>query len=194
MLDQEILNQLKTIFANLQSPVALKLLTADQSKEADDMVTFLNEIAGTSSKISVETTGTATGAPTFTLLAGEPLQNTGVSFCGIPNGHEFTTLLLAILNADGQGKNLPDESIAARISALKGPIELRTFVSLTCTNCPDVAQALNVIALLNPQITNTVIDGATVPQVAESLNIQSVPTVYAGEEVLSVGRSSLWKD
>lgn len=191
MLDQEILNQLKTIFANLQSPVALKLLTADQSKEADDMVTFLNEIAGTSSKISVETTGTATGAPTFTLLAGEPLQNTGVSFCGIPNGHEFTTLLLAILNADGQGKNLPDESIAARISALKGPIELRTFVSLTCTNCPDVAQALNVIALLNPQITNTVIDGATVPQVAESLNIQSVPTVYAGDEVLSVGRSSL---
>ena len=191
MLDQEILNQLKTIFANLQSPVALKLLTADQSKGADDMVTFLNEIAGTSSKISVETSGTATGAPTFTLLAGEPLQNTGVSFCGIPNGHEFTTLLLAILNADGQGKNLPDESIAARISALKGPIELRTFVSLTCTNCPDVAQALNVIALLNPQITNTVIDGATVPQVAESLNIQSVPTVYAGDEVLSVGRSSL---
>ena len=132
MLDQEILNQLKTIFANLQSPVALKLLTADQSKEADDMVTFLNEIAGTSSKISVETTGTATGAPTFTLLAGEPLQNTGVSFCGIPNGHEFTTLLLAILNADGQGKNLPDESIAARISALKGPIELRKIGRASC--------------------------------------------------------------
>ena len=100
-------------------------------------------------------------------------------------------MLLAVLNADGQGKNLPDSILRGRIEALKGPIKLRTFVSLTCTNCPDVAQALNLVALLNPAVENEVIDGATVPELAESLNIQSVPTVYAGNQVLSVGRSTL---
>lgn len=189
MLDKEILNQLKGIFANLESDISFRLAVNDYSSLAEEMKSFLEDVASTSSKLSVETVVADVNAPMFEIFKnGVP---TGVSFCGIPNGHEFSTLLLAILNADGQGKNLPDDTLRRRIEALNGPIKLRTFVSLTCTNCPDVAQALNVIALLNSGVENEVIDGAVVPELVESLNIQSVPTVYAGDNILSVGRSTL---
>lgn len=189
MLDKEILNQLKGIFANLESDISFRMAVKDDSSLAEEMKSFLEDVASTSSKLSVETVVADVNAPMFEIFKnGVP---TGVSFCGIPNGHEFSTLLLAILNADGQGKNLPDDTLRRRIEALNGPIKLRTFVSLTCTNCPDVAQALNVIALLNSGVENEVIDGAVVPELVESLNIQSVPTVYAGDNILSVGRSTL---
>ncbi|MDE5888310.1 MAG: alkyl hydroperoxide reductase subunit F [Muribaculaceae bacterium] len=115
----------------------------------------------------------------------------GVSFCGIPNGHEFTSLILAVLNAAGLGKNLPDEGLRRRIENLEGPAEILTFVSLTCTNCPDVVQALNIIALINPRFTNMMVDGGVAPQMVKDYNIQSVPTVYANGELISVGRTDL---
>lgn len=189
MLDKNIKDQLTTIFGNLKSDIVLRVMDNGHSAEGKEMRDFIDDVASTSSCLSVEETVGDVAAPTFEIIKeGVP---TGVKFCGIPNGHEFTTLLLAILNADGQGKNLPDDALTARIKSLKGPVKLRTFVSLTCTNCPDVAQALNVIALLNPEVENTVIDGGVVPQTVESLGIQSVPTVYAGDKVLSVGRSTL---
>ncbi|MDE6491126.1 MAG: alkyl hydroperoxide reductase subunit F [Muribaculaceae bacterium] len=190
MLDNTIKEQLKAIFANLDSDIALRLCVKGGSPQAPDEITgFLNDVASSSPRLSVEIADCDVAAPVFEIIKnGIP---TGIRFCGIPNGHEFTTLLLAILNADGQGKNMPDETLCRRIKALKGPVELQTFVSLTCTNCPEVAQALNIIALLNPEISNTVIDGAVVQQLVETLNIQSVPTVYADNRLLSVGRSTL---
>lgn len=189
MLDQEILQQLKGIFAKIKSQITFSMQSKGESEVSAEMASFLDDVASTSDKFAVQKVEADVEAPTFEIVRdGIP---TGVRFCGIPNGHEFTTLLLAVLNADGQGKNLPDEALCARIRALKGPVKLRTFVSLTCTNCPDVAQALNVIALLNPGVENTVTDGAVVPELVEELNIQSVPTVYADGTCLSVGRSSL---
>lgn len=189
MLDKNIKEQLTTIFSRLGSDIAFRMSADTGMPGASEMKVFLEEVAASSPRLSVEVSGEKTVAPTFEIVKeGKP---TGVRFCGIPNGHEFTTLLLAVLNADGQGKNLPDEALASRIRSLQGPVKLRTFVSLTCTNCPDVAQALNVIALLNPDVENTVIDGSVVPDVVKELNIQSVPTVYAGDKVLSVGRASL---
>ena len=98
---------------------------------------------------------------------------------------------MAILNADGKGKNLPDEAIHRRIQALKGPISLQTYVSLTCTNCPDVVQALNIIALLNGQATHEMIDGALFQEEVDALKIQGVPSVYANGKLLHVGRGTL---
>lgn len=189
MLDKDIIEQLKTIFAGLNCHITFDMRSPGDAADAPAMLDFLKEVASTSERISVESAVADVAAPEFEIKKnGVP---TGVKFCGIPNGHEFTTLLLAVLNADGQGKNLPDDTLGARIKALKGPIRLRTFVSLTCSNCPDVAQALNVVALLNPAVENTVIDGAVVPDMVKALDIQSVPTVYADDTVLSVGRSSL---
>lgn len=189
MLDKDIINQIRSIFATLGSDIAFRLYSDADTPGVAEMRSFLQDVASSSPHLSVENAEGNVLAPTFEIIhAGEP---TGIRFCGIPSGHEFSTLLLAVLNADGQGKNLPDAALTARIKALRGPISLRTFVSLTCTNCPDVAQALNTVALLNPEVENTVTDGAVVPAVVEELNIQSVPTVYAGDAVLSVGRTSL---
>ncbi len=189
MLDKDILTQLQGIFATLKSSISFRLSVKGETEAAKEMREFLDDVVSTSDNLSVSTVETDVAAPTFEILRDGVA--TGISFCGIPNGHEFTTFLLAVLNTDGQGKNLPDETLRQRITSLKGPIKLRTFVSLTCTNCPDVAQALNVVALLNHDITNEVIDGAVVPDIVESLGIKSVPTVYAGDEMLSVGRTTL---
>ena len=189
MLDNTIKEQLKNIFSRLSSDIALRMSSRPDDIRGAEMLEFLQDVASTSPRLSVETEEADTEAPEFGIVkAGTP---TGVRFCGIPNGHEFSTLLLAVLNADGLGKNLPDAALTARIKALRGPLKLRTFVSLTCTNCPDVAQALNVIALLNPQVEHTVTDGAVVPGVVSELDIKSVPAVYAGDTPVSVGRITL---
>ena len=115
-------------------------------------------------------------------------KKTRIKFRGIPNGHEFTSLLLAILNSDGKGKNIPDGSLQKRIAALKGPIRLTTYVSLTCTNCPDVVQALNLMAILNDNIEHEMVDGAINQAEVEALHIQGVPSVYADGKLIHVGR------
>ena len=119
------------------------------------------------------------------------VKQTRLRFGLVPNGHEFTTLLLAVLNMDGIGKNLPDEAMTKRIQALKNPVQLKSYISLTCTNCPDVVQALNIVAILNPNIQHELIDGGINQEEVEKLNIQAVPAVYANGELLHVGRSSL---
>ena len=97
-------------------------------------------------------------------------------------------MLLAILNLDGKGKNFPDEAVCNRVKALKGPIHLVTYVSLTCTNCPDVVQALNAMTTLNPAITHEMVDGALYQDEVDALKIQGVPSVFADGKLLHVGR------
>ena len=109
----------------------------------------------------------------------------------VPNGHEFTSLLLAILNSDGKGKNLPDEIITQRIQALKGPIHVTTYMSLTCTNCPDVVQALNAMATLHPDFVSETVDGAINQDEVERLKIQGVPAVFADGQLIHSGRGDL---
>lgn len=119
-------------------------------------------------------------------------QPTGVSFRGIPTGHEFTSLILAVFNADGKGKNFPDEVVIGRLKQLKKPINLRTYVSLSCTNCPEVVQAMNLIALISGEgVTHEMVDGAIYQDEANALGISAVPTVYAGNEVLHIGQGTL---
>lgn len=191
MLEQDILNQLKTIFSSLETSIALVVTGVSSRKETEEMLEFAKDFASTSDALTAESVDEPTeqGAPVLQIWRdGKP---TGVAFCGIPNGHEFTSLILAVLNAAGLGKNLPDEGLRRRIENLEGPAEIFTFVSLTCTNCPDVVQALNIIALLNPRFTNMMVDGGVVLQMVKDYNIQSVPTVYANGQLISVGRTDL---
>ena len=150
---------------------------------------FLNDFATTSENINIELNDVDGDTLMFDIHKnGTP---TGISFRGIPNGHEFTSLLLAILNADDKGKNLPDEGIARRISALQGDINLQTYISLSCTNCPDVVQTLNIFALLNPNIHHEMIDGALFQSEVEAKGVQAVPSVFVNGELLHVGRGTL---
>lgn len=189
MLDQNILEQLKGIFASLDADFTLLASYDSQREEADQFASFLNDFASTSDRIDCKFVPADTGDLGFSILKNGTA--TGISFRGIPGGHEFTSLLLAILNADGKGKNLPDEALRQRIAAIKGDITLRTFISLSCTNCPDVVQSLNIIALINPTITHQMVDGAMFPDEAERLHVQAVPSVYADERLIHVGRGSL---
>lgn len=189
MLDSSILDQVRSVFQHLESHYIFRIVYNPQHEQAQELVTLLDDVAGCSGKLSCQLVQTDEPKVEFSLIKNG--EETGIKFRGIPNGHEFTSLLLAVLNADGKGKNLPDEMIGRRIKALQGPIRLQTYVSLTCTNCPDVVQALNIIALLNPQITHEMIDGALYQKEVDALKIQGVPSVYANGSLLHVGRGSL---
>lgn len=187
MLDSALKEQLKGIFASLGSQYSLLAELHPQHPKGAEMVEFLRDVAECSPKIELkEAEGEALQ---FTILKdGNP---SGVIFRAIPNGHEFTSLILAILNLDGQGKNLPDEFTTGRIKSLLGEIKLTTYMSLTCTNCPDIVQSLNIMAILSSTITHEAVDGAIYQEEVDRLNIQSVPTVFADGELLHVGRGSI---
>lgn len=190
MLDKDILAQLSGIFKMLDSPAELRVRTSATDKaKGKEMIEFIDGVCSASPLLSYSVEESEKPETEFTIFhAGKP---TRITFRGIPGGHEFNSLLLAILNANGKGKNLPDPATEERIKAIKGPVALRTFVSLSCTNCPNVVQALNIIALINPSITHTVIDGGAYPAQAEQEGVQAVPTVFANRELFSVGRASL---
>lgn len=189
MLDHNILDQVKTVFASLQGSYVLRATYSKTHDRAAELQDFVRDFASTSDRLSVEIVEGENQKFGFDLL--KEGSETGVRFSGIPGGHEFTSLLLAVLNADGQGKNLPDEQIIRRIKALKTPVKLQTYVSLTCTNCPDVVQALNVMALAHPELSHEMIDGGLFQDDITRLNIQGVPAVYVNGEPLYTGRGNL---
>lgn len=189
MLDKSILEQVKGVFQPLEGNFNFQVTVDPSHEKASELVEFVKDFAGCSEKLSCQINESGDQKLEFSLQKNG--QETGVKFRGIPSGHEFTSLLLAVMNADGKAKNLPDEMITRRIQSLKGKIHLKTYVSLSCTNCPDIVQALNIMAILNPNIEHEMIDGAVFQQEADALNIQAVPAVYAEGKQLHVGRGSL---
>lgn len=184
MLDSAMKDQLSGIFAGLTTNYIFDVTVAPEHENRHELLELLNDVASCSDKLSVQVTD-GDGLEFSLLKNGE---KTGIKFRGVPNGHEFTSLLLAILNSDGKGKNIPDESICNKVKALNGPVKLTTYVSLTCTNCPDVVQALNVMATLNPQITHEMVDGAINQEEVEAMKVQGVPSVFADGKLIHVGR------
>jgi alkyl hydroperoxide reductase subunit F len=185
MLDSSLKEQLQSLFSGLQADYVLDISVSPQHESREELLELLGDVAASSDKITCNVKDG--NALEFSLLKNG--ENKGVKFRGVPNGHEFTSLLLAILNSDGQGKNIPDENICKRVKALNGPIRLTTYVSLTCTNCPDVVQALNLMAILNNAITHEMVDGAINQAEVDALKIQGVPSVFADGELLHVGKS-----
>lgn len=185
MIDQELKEQLKGIFATLNANYTFDITVSPEHESKKELLELLSDVAESSKKITLAVKD-GEGLE-FTLLKNG--ASTRIKFRGVPNGHEFTSLLLAILNADGKGKNLPDETITKRVQALKGPIKLTTYVSLTCTNCPDVVQALNAMTTLNDQISHEMVDGAINQQEVEALNLHGVPAVFADGKLIHSGRS-----
>jgi alkyl hydroperoxide reductase subunit F len=142
-------------------------------------------VSSTSPHISVTELAESSSVPSFRIAtAGRP---TGVRFDGIPGGHEFTSLIVAILNAGGLGK-LPDPGIQEQIRSLPPGLTLRTFVSLSCENCPDVVQALNQLSLIHPDLSHTMVDGGLVQSEVERLQIKGVPAVFLGDKMIHSGR------
>lgn len=184
MLDQDIIEQLKTVFASLEKSIEL---TYDESSHQNqsELVGMLEGLAATSPKIIVKSSGKTSASPSFRLNASG--QAPRIHFRGIPGGHEFTSLVLAILNADGKGK-MPDEGIRARIRNLKGPIRIKTYISLTCENCPDVVQAFHLMALIHDDFEHEMVDGAYAQEEVNAIGIQGVPSVVVNSKMIHSGR------
>lgn len=180
MLDSNLKEQLTELFSSLSNKVEFSFSRSTHQDQAQ-LLEMLNSVAETSAQIAVvESPVNLDGVeglaafPEFKIVKnGVP---TGIEFKGIPNGHEFSSLILAVLHSDGKGRQF-DEFLAKRVRNLKGPIHIKTYVSLTCENCPDVVQALNQMAVLHGNFRHTMIDGAYVQSEIEALNIQGVPSV-----------------
>lgn len=184
MLDSSLKEQLKTVFADLKSQYTLDIYVSDSHSSRNELLELLEDVASSSDKISCQINKGSNLE--FTLLKDG--NSTGIKFRGIPNGHEFTSLLLAILNSDGKGKNFPDEFITNKVKSLRGPMKLTTYVSLTCTNCPDVVQALNLMAILNTELSHEMVDGGINQEEVDALKLQGVPAVFADGKLIHVGR------
>ncbi|MDR1738980.1 MAG: alkyl hydroperoxide reductase subunit F [Candidatus Symbiothrix sp.] len=184
MLEQTLKDQLKTIFADLSAEYLLDARMHANHDNRTEVIALLNDVAASSDKISVQ----VNDGENLSIYVSKNGQRQAFSFRGLPTGHEFTSLLLAILNSDGKGKNIPDETICRRVKAL-GAAKLTTYVSLTCTNCPNVVQNLNLMSILNPNITHEMVDGALFQDEANALNIQAVPSVFADGQLLHVGKA-----
>ncbi len=188
MLDQAIKQQLKQYLSNLKHDVRL-VVSLDESKAAKDIESLANEIAELSSFIKVERDDTASGRkPVMTI--SNPGKNTQLRFAGVPMGHEFTSLVLALLHSGGHPIKLEPE-VTGQIARLNKKLDVEIFISLSCQNCPDVVQAFNMMAAINPDVRVTMIDGALFQDEVKQRDIMAVPSVFINGELFGQGRMSL---
>ena len=182
-LDAEIKSQLNQYLQLLENNIVLKV-SVGSDKVSDEMLALINELDYMSSKITMENVALVR-TPSFSVnRVGE---DTGVTFAGVPLGHEFTSLVLALLQVSGRAPKI-DQNVINQINNIDGEYHFETYVSLTCHNCPDVVQALNIMSVLNPNITHSMIDGAAFKEEVERKDILAVPAVYLNGEPFGNGR------
>jgi len=185
MLDDALLSQLKSYLERVTQPFEL-VASLDASESSAQLRTLLQQIAALSDKITLRLDGDDGRKPSFALRrsSGEPLH---LRFAAIPLGHEFTSLVLALLWAGGHPPKVEAQTVEA-IRRLDGEYRFEVYMSLSCHNCPDVVQALALMAVLNPRVQTVVIDGALFQAEVESRQIMAVPTVYLNGEPFASGR------
>ncbi|AND38046.1 MULTISPECIES: alkyl hydroperoxide reductase subunit F [Cytobacillus] len=186
LLDADIKAQLAQYLQMMEGDILLKV-SAGSDKVSSDMLALVDELANMSSRIKVERTELQR-TPSFSV--NRPGEDTGITFAGIPLGHEFTSLVLALLQVSGRAPKV-DQKVIDQVKKIEGEYRFETYVSLSCHNCPDVVQALNVMSVLNPNISHTMIDGAAYKEEVDAKEIMAVPTVLLNGESFGSGRMSL---
>ncbi|RAN87968.1 alkyl hydroperoxide reductase subunit F [Bacillus sp. SRB_28] len=186
ILDADIKTQLSQYLQLMENDILLKVSAGDDNV-SKDMLSLVDELATMSSKITVEKVELER-TPSFSV--NRPGEETGVVFAGIPLGHEFTSLVLALLQVSGRAPKV-EQKLIDQIKNIQGEYHFESYISLSCHNCPDVVQALNVMSVLNSSITHTMIDGAAFKEEVESKDIMAVPTVYLNGESFGSGRMTL---
>ncbi|WP_019142367.1 alkyl hydroperoxide reductase subunit F [Noviherbaspirillum massiliense] len=188
MLDTNIKNQLQAYLEKVTQPIEITA-SLDDGDKSREMQALLNDIAALSNRITlIERRGDGERAPSFALnRSGADL---GIRFAGIPMGHEFTSLVLALLQVGGHPPKA-DADVLEQIRNLEGDFVFETYVSLSCQNCPEVVQALNLMAVINPRIRHVMIDGALFQDEVNARQIMAVPTIYLNGQVFGQGRMGL---
>ncbi|MEK4563391.1 alkyl hydroperoxide reductase subunit F [Alkalihalobacillus sp. FSL R5-0424] len=185
VLDTEIKSQLNQYMQLLENDIVIKVNAGDD-KVSTDMIALLDELSSMSERITIEKAALPR-TPSFSVnRVGE---DTGVTFAGVPLGHEFTSLVLALLQVSGRAPKV-DQSVIDQIKQIKDEFHFESYISLTCHNCPDVVQALNMMSVLNPNITHTMIDGAAFKDEVEDKQVMAVPSVFLNGQSFGSGRMS----
>ncbi len=187
MLDDNLKTQLKAYLAKVTQPFEI-VASLDDGAKSKELHGLLVDIVGLTDKITLKLDGEEARRPSFAI--NRPGEETGVVFAGIPMGHEFTSLVLALLQVGGHPPKASDEVIE-QIKGLEGELNFETYFSLSCQNCPDVVQALNLMAILNPDVHHVAIDGALFKDEVEERQVMSVPSIYLNGEPFDQGRMSL---
>ncbi|GAA1094810.1 alkyl hydroperoxide reductase subunit F [Tsukamurella spumae] len=187
MLEAALATQLKGLLANVTMPVELVSTPGDGPKSVE-LAELLDEIAGMSDLIRHDRTGDDPRTPSF--LIRRVGTDIAVQFAGIPLGHEFSSLVLALLQVGGHPSKEAAE-LLEQVRDLEGEYHFETYFSLSCQNCPDVVQALNLMAVLNARITHTAIDGSLFQDEVDSRQVMAVPTVFVNGELFDSGRMNL---
>ncbi|WP_397591970.1 alkyl hydroperoxide reductase subunit F [Sphingorhabdus sp.] len=187
MLDAATTARLKTYLANLRTPVEL-IATLDASPKSAEMRTLVETVVEQSPLLSARYDGHADRVPSFAIRRADGTAET--HFAGLPLGHEFTSLVLALLHMGGHPPKEEAELLDS-VKALEGTFKFETFFSLSCQNCPDVIQAINIMAALNPGVSHVAIDGAMFREEVETRKVMAVPAVYLNGEPFGQGRMDL---
>ena len=187
MLDDSVKGQLKAYFERITQPVEL-IASLDDGAKSQEMDTLLRQIEALSDKITLVRRDDDARKPSFAInRAGTDI---GVRFAGLPMGHEFNSLILALLQVGGHpSKEAPE--LIEQIRNLDGEYRFETYFSLSCQNCPDVVQALNLMSALNPRIKHVAIDGALFQDEVEARKVMAVPSIYLNGEPFAQGRMGL---
>jgi len=188
MLDAGTKAQLKSYLERISQPIEI-VASLDDSKASGDVRSLLADIASSSTLVKLtESRDDTQRKPSFSI--NRPSENHGPRFAGLPMGHEFTSLVLALLQVGGYPPKV-DAAVLEQIRALEGDFDFEIYVSLTCHNCPDVVQALNVMAVQNPRIRATMIEGGTFQDEIKERQIMAVPTVFLNGTEFGQGRMTL---
>ncbi len=186
MLDANLKTQLKQYLGRLTTPVEL-IASLDDSPKSAELMALLQDIAGQSDKIAMRTDGSDARRPSFAIAGAD---GRSVRFAGLPMGHEFTSLVLALLQVGGHPLKQTADMLD-RIRGLDGDFTFETYFSLSCQNCPDVVQALNLMSVVNPRIRHVAIDGALFQTEVETRGVMAVPAVFLNGQPFAQGRMSL---
>ena len=187
-LDITIKNQLQDYMTRLVNPIKL-LANLDETASSQEMLEMLEEVASLSEKITLnKETDVSKRIPSFEV--NRETDVTGITFAGIPSGHEFTSFVLALLQAGGHPLKIDAEKIE-QIKNIQGKFHFETYISLSCHNCPDVVQAMNAMSIINPNISHVMIDGALFQKEVEDKQIMAVPTIFLNGKPFGQGRMEL---
>jgi len=187
MLDSSMKTQLQAYLQNLRTPIRL-IATLDSSEKSTELRELLQEITELSDKVRLDESGTDARTPSF--LVAKEGETRGVRFAAIPLGHEFTSLVLALLWTGGHPPKVEPE-VLEQIKDLDTDMKLEVYMSLSCHNCPDVVQAATLMAIYNPKIETTVIDGALNQAEVDARQVMAVPMVYLNDQMFGSGRMGL---
>ena len=187
MLDADLKSQLKAYLERITQPIEL-VASLDSGPESQQLLQLLQDIASLCDRVSLDTSGDDARRPSFTIRRSG--TDVSVSFAAIPLGHEFTSLVLALLQVGGHPAKV-DPAVAERVRGLVGELRFETFMSLSCHSCPDTVQALNLMSVLNPRVRHVAIDGSLFQDEVAARQVMSVPTVFLNGEPFDQGRMSI---